>query len=332
MKLLITGSAGYIGAVVTLQALLEGHHVTGVDALWYDNFSAVPRHPNHKFLHTDIRSVAEAELRGHDAVLHFAGFSNDPTADASPLLNQEVNVDATEELAIRAINAGVKHFTFASSASIYDGVRDSVWACETDRVAPIGNYSVSKYDAELALKRLTTFGWYLTVFRQGTVYGTSPRMRFDLVVNAMIRDAIVNKKITVHRPGTQRRPLTSVPEVARAHLWAITRPQPEPTALFNVVGTNVDIKGLANTVVHTLVRETGIASEVVYGIPPGRVRDYAVSGGALRDACAVWRRDALQHHIGKIGRWVKTKYDLGEDLYLPQYENIAMLKTKGRVA
>ena len=148
----------------------------------------------------DIRSFDPAVLDGCDAVLHLAGLSNDPTAEFNPKANEEINTHGTEVVATACKARGIKRFINASTCSIYDlgfyapdFLRD-----EESEVKPRAAYAVSNYEAERILLAMADDRFCPVILRQGTVYGWSPRMRYDLVVNTFVRDAIGKGSLTVH--------------------------------------------------------------------------------------------------------------------------------------
>lgn len=343
MKILITGGAGYIGSVVTQLALQRGHEVAVCDVFWYgsEGVRDMVLHPRLLAYDQDFRTLGARALDPCDAVIHAAGFSNDPTADADPELNRQINEVGTDGLARAAVAAGVRHITFMSSASIYDGALQPTTMStplgrpfgeqlsESTPVMPRGAYAETKYWAELsALQRTAGSRTHLTIFRQGTVFGLSPRMRFDLVVNSMVRDAVCKGQIVVHLPGNQVRPIVSVAEVARAHLWAIERNEvPEQPELFNLVSMNVSINALAYAV-GNILRHVGVTVECLTAPSPGRVRDYAADPTALNSAMGFLKDDLTEQVIAMVG-YVQALVAKGEDPYAARFQNLDALREKG---
>ncbi len=155
---------------------------------------------------------------------------------------------------------GMRRFTYASSASIYDSetsshdvARSPTMCDETTAVAPRGAYSLSKKYAEDVVLRAASEAFAPVVFRQGTVYGYSPRMRFDLVVNTFVKDAIVQRRLFLHGGGWMWRPLVDVEDVAAVHVMALAAPLDRIRAqIFNVLEENYQIRQLAMLVAGSL--------------------------------------------------------------------------------
>ena len=258
MRVLVTGGAGYIGAVLCRQLLEAGHHAVVLDRFFWGrkpleglDVTIVPG---------DLRSFDDAWLAGIDAVCHLGGLSNDPTAEYNTEANWQMNAVATERLVAACKAHGIRRFTFASSASIYDSEASShelshspVMCDETTVVAPRGAYSISKKFAEDVILSAADEAFAPVVFRQGTVYGYSPRMRFDLVVNTFLKDAIVLRRLFLHGGGWMWRPLVDVEDVARVHVMALAAPLDALRGqIFNVLEENYQIRQLAMLVAGSL--------------------------------------------------------------------------------
>lgn len=336
MNVLVTGGAGYIGSVLVRQLLARGHSVLVVDSFRFGGESlrgildaASPEMQHGQMLRTmqgDIREPQPEWFAGIDAVVHLAGFSNDPTADADPVLNHEVNVTGTRRIAEAAIAAGIATFTFGSSASVYDqGKLDfGKSADEHDDVQPIGAYSISKYRAELILLNLAekNHAFRPVIFRQATVFGQSPRMRYDLVVNAMVRDAVRKGTIQVHGEQMLWRPLIEVEALARLHVIAVEAGTFGPCTV-NAVGGNYTVSDLAMIVAGV----TGAIAHVV-PMPEGRrVRNYRCSTDRLLvlfgpGAGFASVKSSAAHMAGLVP----------EDAYDARFENIAAMRKAGALA
>jgi nucleoside-diphosphate-sugar epimerase len=232
----------------------------------------------------DVRELHDDDLKGVDVVCHLAGLSNDPTADLDPNANWQMNVVATAELAEQCIRMGVRRITFGSSGSIYDGRESQEIFDEDAHVEPYGAYATSKYEAELRLKAAAARGVEVVLLRQGTVGGYSRRMRYDLVVNTFLKDALLKRQLFLHDGGTMWRPLVDVRDVAAAHVACAYAPSEAVTGkTFNVVQDNYQIKDLADVIaeqVHPLVGDIEITSVAA----KGRKRDYRASNARLTAA------------------------------------------------
>ncbi len=281
MHVLVTGGAGYIGLQLCRQLLERGDRVRVVDRFYFGHpaleaFRPAAADGRLEWIAGDVRTWDDAWLDGIDGVSHLAGLSNDPTAEYNADANWQMNAVATERLAEACRRHGVRRLVFGSSASLYDGLGPGMFDEETP-VAPRGAYSQSKRFAEEALLAAAGRDFAPTILRQGTVYGYSERMRFDLVVNTFIKDAITHHKLFLHGGGWQWRPLVDVGDVARAHIACLTAPEAEVHGeIFNVMQENYQIRQLAMLVAGSLLVR-GRRVELVDA--PGRdlVRDYRMT-------------------------------------------------------
>jgi nucleoside-diphosphate-sugar epimerase len=280
VRVLVTGGGGYIGLELCRRLLENGDSVRAVDRFF---FGAAPLQALAEasggrltYVAGDVRVFDDAWLDGIDAVSHLAGLSNDPTAEYNPDANWQMNAVATERLAEACKRCGVERFVFGSSASLYDGIGPGMFD-ENTPVQPRGAYSISKKYAEDALLRLADDRFAPTILRQGTVYGWSPRMRFDLVVNTFLKDAITSGTLYLHGGGWQWRPLVDVSDVARAHVTCLNAPLAVVRGeLFNVMQENYQVRQLAMLVSGSLSLH-GRQVRLEEAPLPKLVRDYRMS-------------------------------------------------------
>ena len=280
MHVLVTGGGGYIGLELCRQLLERGDRVRVVDRFF---FGASPlealdaQYPGQVDVITgDLRGWDDAWLDGVDGVSHLAGLSNDPTAEYNPDANWQMNAIATERLGEACKRRGVRRFVFGSSASLYDGLGPGMFDEHTP-VEPRGAYSISKRYGEEALLRLAGPDFAPTILRQGTVYGYSPRMRFDLVVNTFVRDAITRQKLFLHGGGWQWRPLVDVSDVARAHIVVLDAPiDIVGGEIFNLMQENYQVRQLAMLVAGSLLL-LGRTIKLEDAPLPPIVRDYRMT-------------------------------------------------------
>jgi len=212
MKLLVTGGCGYVGTVLIESLLLDGHEVISVDTQWFGNH--LPDHPNLKNIKCDVRSIDLIPLQGVDAIIHLANIANDPAVELNPTLSWEVNVLAAQQLADRAVRAGVKQFIYASSGSVY-GVKDEPQVTEDLTLVPISVYNKTKMVAERVLLSYAD-QMQIHCIRPATVCGLSPRMRLDVSVNMLTFQALKKRKITVFG-GDQTRPNINMKDMVRVY-------------------------------------------------------------------------------------------------------------------
>ncbi len=257
-----------------------------------------------------------------------SGLSNDPTAEYNPKANFEMNTQANEYLARLCKKKGIQRFVFASSCSVYDvgiGNEDKdIVLDEESPVNPKAAYSSSKYQAERVLLELADENFCPIILRKGTVYGFSPRMRYDLVVNTFIRDALSKGQVTIHYGGEMWRPLVDVRDAARAYIACLEVPEQKVKGqIFNLVYANFRISELALRVVETL-REVGVKAELKPDYRYQGVRSYRVSGKKLKRVLdftpAVTVEEAVKDMVESVSRYGCTDFDN------PRYYNIAWMK------
>lgn len=322
MKILVTGGAGYIGVVLCERFLDAGHQVRVLDRMYWGCKPIEKIADRIELVVADVREVDASVLDGIEGVVHLAGLSNDPTAEYNTEANWEMNAVATEKLAAQCRARRIKRFTFGSSASLYDGLGDGIFD-ESTQVNPRGAYSRSKFAAEQALLRQADEHFAPVILRQGTVYGFSPRMRLDLVVNTFIKDALLRSKLFLHGGGWMWRPLVDIQDVAEAHLRCIEAPSDSLGGeTFNVVHQNFQIRQLAMLVAGSLsLRGQTVALE---DAPlPSINRDYRCTNRKLHDAIGFTPHVSVLESIEGILHMLPV--DNPTELAHPRYYNIAWM-------
>lgn len=282
MRILVTGGAGYVGSVLVPKLLERGHQVRVLDRMFW-GLPHYANEPGVELVNADVRRVPEGILDGVDAVDHLAGFSNDPTSEYSPDANWQMNAVATETMARLCRASGVRRFVFGSSCSLYDGVEGDGLLDEEAQLAPRGAYATSKRYGEEALLAEAGGHFEPVILRQATVFGASQRMRFDLVVNSFVKDALVRQRLILHGGGRMWRPLVGVQDLADAHIACLEAPAAAVAGeTFNLVQDNYQVRELAEVVAAALVR-LGKPVALEDGPLPGLVRNYRCSGAKLRE-------------------------------------------------
>lgn len=238
MKILIAGGCGYVGTQLTKTLKERNHDVTIVDLEWFGNYTG------QNTIKKDIFDLTAEELTGFDCVVFTAGLSNDPMADYSPAKNFIHNAACPSYLAYIAKKAGVKKFIYASSCSVY-GFTDNKFSTETDITITQHPYGISKLQGERGVLQIADENFKVIALRKGTVCGYSPRMRLDLVLNIMFKNAVSNNMITVNNPEIWR-PILSIQDAIQAYTNAIEIDAPLGT--YNVFSDNYQIKELAEIV------------------------------------------------------------------------------------
>ena len=235
MQVLVTGGAGYIGSVLVPRLLKEGYKVKVLDRFYFgqDKLKSVIKNPNLKLIQDDTRWFDKKILKGVDVVMDLAALSNDPSGELDPKRTIDINFGGRSRVAKLSKQQGVKRYILASSCSIYgfnDGNLD-----EKSKINPLTTYAKANRRAEITAKKLASRKFTTTMLRFATVFGLSPRMRFDLAVNGMVLGFFKNKQIPIMRDGKQWRPFIHVKDVAEAYITAIKAPSDKINGeIFNV--------------------------------------------------------------------------------------------------
>lgn len=263
-RVLLTGNTGYIGTVMTERLKKASYEVIGLDSglfagnCLYDVPSAAL--PDRQII-KDIRRVTGEDLDGVDAVIHLAGLSNDPLGELNLTLTDRINCEATINLARLSRSKGIGRFIFASSCSIY-GISDTEHAVNEDgELRPLTAYAKAKVDAENGLASLADGSFHPVFMRNATVYGLSPRLRLDLVVNNLLAWAFTTGEVNIMSDGTPWRPLIHIQDFTSAFLAALEAPLDSIHCQALNVGKDEEIYQ---------VRQ--IAEEVRVAVPGSKVR------------------------------------------------------------
>ena len=222
-RILITGHQGYIGSVMAPLLVESGYDITGLDTGYFEECTLTPVRVEVPSARKDIRDLEQADLEGFDAVVHLAALSNDPLGNLSETWTKEINLDASVRLAQLAKAAGVRRFLFSSSCIMY-GMSEAAVVSENSPLDPKTAYARSKVEAEQAISALASDRFSPTFLRNGTVYGLSPRMRFDTVFNDLMGSAVANRKVIVYSDGSPWRPVVHVQDLVRAFRAALEAP------------------------------------------------------------------------------------------------------------
>ena len=285
MKILITGTEGYIGSRMAPILAARGHDITGLDTgfyrngcLYHDPFG-MPVAPRTIF--KDLRTLVPRDLEGFDAVVHLAELSNDPLGENRPEITFKINHEGSVLIAAAARQAGVRRFVYASSCSVSGFGAGGDYVDETSPTHPQTAYANCKVNVERDLKLMASEDFCVTFMRNATAYGPSPRMRFDIVLKDLCALAWTKKRIAMVSDGSPWRPIVHIEDIIQAVGCALEAPADAVNGeIFNVGATteNYRVREIA-----ALVAEAFPGCEVSSGPPSGDTRSYRVSFAKIHD-------------------------------------------------
>ena len=239
-RVLVTGAGGYIGAVLTPMLMDAGYQVRAVDRFFFGRELLPPR-DGLEVIVEDCRKLTAAHFRDIDAVVDLAAISNDPSSERFEQATYEINHAARVRAAQLARAAGAARYVLPSSCSVYGFQDADVVADEYTPPNPLTTYARANAMAERDVLPLATESFCVVALRQATVFGLSPRMRFDLAINGMTEGAWSTGKLPLMRDGSQWRPMVHVRDAARAQLFALQAPSGA------VSGQTFNVGSAANT-------------------------------------------------------------------------------------
>lgn len=273
MRILVTGGAGYVGSLLSRKLLAKGYQVRVMDALWYgkQSISDCLTHENFELVEEDIRNLTSTvrAMKDVDAVVHLASIVGMPASSIEPRTSEEINYLATKNIAELCQLHGIGTYIFASTCSVYGSQPEKI-ITEKSRTSPLDYYAKQKFLSERAIGWLNTAP---TILRFGTLFGLSPRMRFDLVINLFIAKALKEKEITVFG-GNQYRPFLHVEDAADSIIFALEK---DLTGTYNIMSENFTILNAAKKIKELTDCEIQISNE------NEDKRNYNVSAEKIKD-------------------------------------------------
>jgi nucleoside-diphosphate-sugar epimerase len=320
MKILVTGAAGYVGSVLCHKLISEGHEVIGIDNMMYGGKSLLGliNNPNFRLIIDDISNTGSYKkfIDSNTVVVNLAAIVGEPAANKFPLLTKATNIEATKKIIDLAASRNAKKFIFISTCSNYGKVALNALANEDSELNPLSLYAETKVEMELYLKKKVDDNLNWTILRFATIYGLSPRPRFDLTVNDFTLHAIIDKKLLIYLPKTNR-PYLHVIDAARAIQLIVNKIKETANNVYNVGATEENYRKI--DIVEQI--KSIIGDFKVEFIERGTdLRDYRVSFEKIKSELGFFITKRVRNGIEEIYRAIEKK--LIKDFSNPEYYNV----------
>lgn len=324
MRVLVTGDRGYIGAVLVPRLLSAGHDVVGLDAGWYDGCDFGSLTTGYESWTGDVREAASDDLAGFDAVIHLAAISNDPVGHLNPDATYSVNTDGSVHLAETAKRAGVRRYLFSSSCSLYGAAGDAP-VDESAAFNPVTPYGESKILAEQSIAALADDSFSPVYLRNATAYGSSPRLRADIVVNNLTGTAFTRGEVRLQSDGSPWRPLVHVEDISTAFLAALEAPREAiHNQAFNV-GRDEDVVQI-RTIAEQVAMHLGAPVTFAEGAGPD-TRNYRVDFSKICRVLPAYQPEwTIPAGIQQLARDMSTHGLSVDDFEGPRYVRLAKIR------
>ena len=314
MRILVTGTEGYLGSLLPPLLIERGHEVIGVDTGYYKvgwlyNGTEITA----KTLNKDIRHITPEDLQGVDAIVHMAELSNDPTGQLAPHITYEINHKGSVRLAKLAKEAGVRRFVYMSSCSVY-GVATEGDVTEESPVNPQTAYAECKTLVERDVKPLADDDFSPTFMRNATAFGASPRMRFDIVLNNLSGLAWTTKEIKMTSDGTPWRPLVHALDICKAIVCTVEAPRDiVHNQVFNVGDTanNYRVKEVAE-----IIAQVFPGCQLSFGTQGADNRSYRVSFEKINTVLPGFKCDWNAQRGAQQLHDLFSQIDMNEEVFL----------------
>lgn len=319
-KILVIGGAGYVGCELVPKLLNKNYVVTVYDLMIYGNNLPI-NNKNLLIIKGDVRDLEKLKqtLRNHDAVIHLACISNDPSFELNPKLGREINFDCFEPLVLAAKEAGIKHFIYASSSSVY-GVKDTLDVTEEASLEPLTDYSKFKAQCEKILNSYNDENFSGVTIRPATVCGYSKRQRLDVIVNILTNVGFHKKEISVFG-GDQLRPNIHIKDMVRAYEKLIEADNKLVSGqIFNAGWENKSVNEIAKTVKSELGENVNLVVT-----PTNDNRSYHISSEKIKRMLNFQTEFTISDAVNDLKKAFELKL-LNDPLNNPDYFNIKKMQ------
>ncbi len=328
---LVTGGAGYVGAILVPKLLNQGYYVKVLDLYTYgeDVFDGIENKTDLEEIKGDIcdHDLLKSSLHGCDAVIHLACISNDPTFELDPELSKKVNYDAFEPLVQISKESGIKKFIYASTCSVY-GISEAEQVTEDHPLLPITDYNKYKGLCEPILTKYQSDEFTTVTIRPATVCGYSPRQRFDLSVNILTNHAYNNNHIKVFG-GKQERPNIHIEDITDLYVMLLELPKEKIAGkIYNAGYQNRSIADIAQIVHDVVKQEIPDRDEpTIETTPSDDIRSYRISSEKIKKELNFVPTHTLEDAVRDlIKAFRNNKFE--DSMNNPKYFNIKTLKTE----
>jgi nucleoside-diphosphate-sugar epimerase len=321
-RVLVTGGAGYVGAKLVPRLMEEGYEVTVLDLMIYGDDVLPAESEKLKSCRGDIRDqqMLRRLIPGHDAIIHLACISNDPSFELNPALGKSINRDAFEPMVNIAQGEGVRRFLYASSSSVY-GIKEEANVNEEMTLEPLTDYSRFKAECEEILNSYISETFEPVTIRPATVCGYSKRQRLDVVVNILTNLAYHKREITVFG-GEQLRPNIHIDDMVDSYIVMLNAEREHVAGeIFNVGYENQSVKCLAETVRGVVGNDVRLST-----VPTDDNRSYHISSEKVRRKLGF----SATHSVEEAVRGLVTAFENGslpDSLNDEKYFNIKKMQS-----
>jgi len=308
MKILCCGGAGYVGSSLIPVLVDHGYNITVIDLMWFDN--NLPKEVD--VIQKDLFECSEEDVKGFDCIIWLAGMSNDPSAEHDLVRNFVYNAALPAQIALMAKRVGVKRFIYASTCSVYGYTVNELYD-EESKISCNYAYGVSKLMGEKGVMHLQDDTFSVICLRKGTISGISARMRFDLIVNTMTKNAMLLNEITINNPAIWR-PIISIKDVTAAYLRAI-QSNYSLSGVFNIAYSNFTVGEVAYIVKDIVEKKIGKKIKLkILNIKD--VRNYKVTTEKAQTMLGFHPRHTISDIVENIlNSWNKFELDINNDKY-----------------